>query len=456
MTTETESASYLTEPDNKHLDHIPGHYGSVPYIGNTIELFNDLYGFIDKNYKQYGEVSKIKLVGQPSLLVVGADNYQHIYLDPEKAFSAQMGYDSSIGNFYEGALLLRDFKDHKIQRRLFQTAFKNDQMRGYVDIINPLFQQSITTWQEQKNFKFFPAAKKSLLDVGASVFIGVKEFGSEMDKLNNAFLDISEKGLMSLLRLNIPGLKFHKGKQGAKYLENYFRRIIPIRRAGDGKDMLTYLCKEKLQTGEYYLDSDIIPQASFLLFAAHDTTASTLNTLMLKLAEMPDWQNKLREEALSLNKPMLDYDDLDKLELSELVFKEVLRMIPPTSMLQRRTIKETTLGGLTIPPNTVISVPPVYNHYMPEFWTNPEQFDPYRFAEGREEHKRHSFCYMPFGGGAHKCIGMHFANMIVKCFLHQFLLTYEWSLPEGFKPQHEDFPLPKTKDGLPILLKVRR
>ncbi|MCY4045796.1 MAG: cytochrome P450, partial [Cellvibrionales bacterium] len=284
---DVNAAGYLTEPDNKQLDHIPGNYGPVPYLGNTIEIINNLYGFIDKNYKQYGEVSKIKLVGKPSLLVVGADNYQHIYLDPEKAFSAQMGYDSSLGNFYEGALLLRDFKDHKIQRRLFQTAFKNDQMRGYVDIINPLFQMSIAAWQNQRNLTFFPVVKKTLLDVGASVFIGVKEFGPEMDKLNEAFLNISEKGLMSLLRLNIPGLKFHKGKQGAKYLESYFRNIIPLRREGDGKDMLTFLAKETQENGEYYSDADIIPQASFLLFAAHDTTASTLNTLILKLAEMP-------------------------------------------------------------------------------------------------------------------------------------------------------------------------
>ncbi len=453
MAAQPTSMDYVNEPDCTNLDHIPGSYGPIPYLANVIDIVKDLYGFIDKNYHRFGEVSKIKIAGQPSILVVGADNYQQIYLDREKTFSAQMGYENSLGHFYQKALLLRDFNDHKVQRRMFQTAFKNNQMRGYVDIMNPLFEANLAQWKNQKDFLFFPSVKKILLDVGATVFIGVKELGPEMDKLNEAFLNISEKGLMGAFKVNVPGFKFHKGKQGAKYLEEYFAKTIPIRRAGEGQDMLTHMAKEKMDDGDFFPNEDLIPQASFLLFAAHDTTTSTLNQLVLKLAENPEWQDKIREESRNLNKAQLEYEDLDNMPLMELVFKEVLRMSPSVSLMQRRTIKETTIGGHRIPPNTVISVPPVYNHFMPEFWTNPHTFDPMRFAEGREEHKNHSFCYMPFGGGAHKCIGMHFANMIVKCFLHQFILKYEWTLPEGYKPKHEAFPLPKTADGLPIILK---
>ena len=450
----TPDLSYQTQPDNTRLDHIPGSYGPLPYIGNVIDIVNDLYGFIDSNYKKYGAVTKIKMAGQPGLLVVGAENFKQIYIDKDKNFSAQMGYENSLAHFYRKALLLRDFDDHRFQRRMFQTAFKTDQMRGYVDIMNPLFESNIQDWVERKDFLFFPAIKKTLLDVGATVFIGVEELGEEMDKLNEAFLNISEKGLMGLFKLDIPGLKYHKGKQGARYLEQYFEKVIPERREGSGKDMLTHMAKEKQDNGEYFSNEDLIPQASFLLFAAHDTTTSTLNQLLMLTAMHPEWQEKLREEARALNKPQLEYEDLDTVEMMELVFKETLRMHPSVSMMQRRTIRDCEIDGHKVPANTILFIPPVYNHYMDEFWTNPTEFDPMRFAPGREEHKNHSFCYMPFGGGAHKCIGMHFANMIVKCFMHQFLLKYEWSLPEGYEPKMESFPLPKTADGLPIILKA--
>jgi cytochrome P450 len=345
---------------------------------------------------------------------------------------------------------------------MFQTAFKNEPMKGYVSIMNPLMKANMDSWEGQKNFLFFPAIKKTLLDVGATVFIGVKELGEEMNKLNEAFLNISEKGLMGLFKVDLPGFKYHKGKEGARYLEQYFARIIPERRAGDGQDMLTHMAKEKMENGEFFPDVDLIPQASFLLFAAHDTTTSTLNHVLLYTAKYPEWQQKLREEALALGKETLDYEDLENMETMELVFKEALRMHPSVSMMTRRTIRDCEMkdhktGAVhKVPANTQIYICPVYNHFMPEFWTEPFKFDPLRFSAGREEQKNHSFSYMPFGGGAHKCIGMHFANMIVKCFMHQFLLKYEYSLPEGYSPKMEAFPLPKTADGLPVILKARK
>lgn len=444
---------YLQAKHCTDLDHIPGNYGMVPYVGNTIALVTDLFGFVDKNYKKYGEISKISVGGIKGLLVLGPDNFQQVYLDKTNNFSAQMGYEYSLAHYYRGALLLRDFDEHKVHRRLFQTAFKTEPMRSYVDIINPMLKMNLDSWEGQKDFRFFPAIKKALLEVGASVFIGVKELGPEMDKLNEAFLNISEKGLLGLFKVDLPGFKHHKGKQGERYLQKYFEDIIPKRREGDGDDILSYMSKEKMDNGEYYPVGDLVPQASFLLFAAHDTTTSTLNQMLLLTAQNPEWQTRLREESRALGKAELSFDDLDNLHGLEMVFKETLRLSPSVPMMTRRTINDCEMGGHHVPANTQLFIVPIYNHYMKEYWSDPFTFDPERFSAEREEFKSHSFAYMPFGGGAHKCIGMHFASMIVKCFMHQFLLKYEYSVPENYAPRKEYFPLPKTADGLKLILK---
>ncbi len=453
--TEITAPSYKTQAHNTQLRHIPGDYGLLPYLGKSIELVSDLYAYVDKCYKEYGPVSRTKIGGKEGLLLIGPDIYKQIHLDSDKCFSTQMGYDSNLGEFYRGGLLLLDGDEHRFQRRMFQTAFKTEPMKGYVDIINPLFSSSLASWQHKQDFLFLPAIKRALLEIGSAVFIGVNESDEEMEKMNQAFLDISDKGLMGLFKVNLPGFKFHKGKQGKKYLEKYFSTIIPQRRSGDGNDMLSFMCREKMDNGELFPESMIVPHTSFLLFAAHDTTTSTLSSILLHTAMKPEWQQKMREESLALNKESLDYDDLNKLETLELVFKEALRLHPSVPMMTRRTIKECEIGGFTVPANTMLYLPPSYTHMLPEYWTNPLDFDPNRFTPGREEHKNHSFCYIPFGGGIHKCVGMHFANMMVKCFMHQLLLNYEYSLPADYQPKMQSFPLPKPTDNLPITLKKR-
>lgn len=453
MTSAASSIDYKSMPDNNKLAHIPGNYGKLPYIGNSLDMIDDLYGFVERNYKQYGEIFKIKLGGQVGVMVIGPDNMQRIYLDKDKNFSTQMGYQRSLGYFYQGGLLLRDSDDHKFQRRMFQTAFKNEVMRGYVDIMNPLFEEHVQSWGNIGDFHFFPEIKRALLDVGASVFIGVKEHGPEMQDLNNAFLNVSEKGLMGLFKYDIPGLKFHAGMNGKRFLEKYFADLIPQRRAGDGKDMMSIVCREKMDNGEYYPDSDLIPQLSFLLFAAHDTTTSVLTHMMLYSGQYPEWQEKMREEARALNKSEIAYEDLDNLVIMDRVFKESLRLNPSVSMMTRRTINECELGGQRIPANTILFIPAGYNHRLEKYWPDPLKFDPDRFSPEREEFKNHSFCYIPFGGGAHKCIGLHFANMMSKAVMQKILLNYEWSVPAGYDPKIEAFPLPKPADNLPLSLK---
>ena len=91
-------------------------------------------------------------------------------------------------------------------------------------------------------------------------------------------------------------------------------------------------------------------------------------------------------------------------------------------------------------------------HYWPSLWTNPHDFDPERFAPARAEHRQHAYAYLPFGGGAHLCIGQHFADMEVKSVMHQVLRRFRYSVPEGYRMPYQLVPIAKPRDGLPITL----
>ena len=100
----------------------------------------------------------------------------------------------------------------------------------------------------------------------------------------------------------------------------------------------------------------------------------------------------------------------------------------------------------------MVVVSPIHTHYMKEWWSEPNRFDPERFAPGRAEHERHTHSWVPFGGGPHMCLGRRFAEMQVLLIMHQLLLRYRWSVPEGYVMPVQQAPISKPRDGLPIEL----
>jgi cytochrome P450 len=195
---------------------------------------------------------------------------------------------------------------------------------------------------------------------------------------------------------------------------------------------------------------------SFLMMAAHDTLTSSLTSFIGELAANPDWQSRLRAEVLALGLAPgapSSFDDLEKMPLTEMAFKEALRIKPPVPSMPRRAMRDVTFKGYTIPAGTAVGVNPLFTHHMKDIWPEPDRFDPLRFTE-EAQRNRHRFAWVPFGGGAHMCLGLHFAYMQAKCFARHFLQNIEVSLEPGYKPDWQMWPIPKPKDGLKVRVKA--
>jgi cytochrome P450 len=194
---------------------------------------------------------------------------------------------------------------------------------------------------------------------------------------------------------------------------------------------------------------------SFLMMAAHDTLTSSLTSFVGALAARPEWQVKLRDEVSSLGaaagKPTT-FDNLEAMPLTEMAFKEALRMKPPVPSMPRRATRDFSFRGYAIPTGTLVGVNPLFTHHMPEIWPEPEKFDPMRFTD-EAQRNRHRFAWVPFGGGAHMCLGLHFAYMQAKCFARHFLQNLSVSLEPGYAPDWQMWPIPKPRDGLRVTLK---
>ncbi len=446
------SQSYVNEKANRDLSMIPGDYGR-PVIGHTFDFIDDNLKVMLENYRRYGPVFRLSLAFQNIVSTVGPEFVRQVTLDQEKIFSSQAGWEGMVGEFFQGSLIVQDFEEHRMQRKLMQTAFKAESLHGYIDHMNDIVQATSAAWPKGEPMLFYPAVKSLLLDIAAKVFLGA-QLDQEGPRLNRAFIDFAA-GATSVVKKNWPGFAYHKGLKGRAVLDGFIRERIEGKRQGEGTDMFSHFCRERNEAGDFYSEQEITDHMLFLLFAAHDTTTSALTMAMHQLAGHQAWQETLRGVLREIDDDAPTFDHLGS-NIPELdyTFKELLRIYPPVPGVIRRTIRTCEIGGYEIPAHTMVSTSISATHYLEEYWREPHRFDPLRFAPGREEHKQHKFLWVPFGGGGHKCIGLHFADMLFKCLLINVLRQYrvEYASEKQATGKILYVPFTRPKDNLPLVL----
>ncbi|MCX2982578.1 cytochrome P450 [Halieaceae bacterium IMCC14734] len=403
--------------------------------------------------KDYGDVVMQKMFGMTYVHLMGADAAKLMLVNESQVFSNKKAWDMIIGRIFTNGLMLRDGDDHRYHRRIMQAGFKATALQRYMQEMVPQVETAVAELEADASGKLlaFPAFKHMTLDLAATIFLGM-DLGAEASKISKAFED-TVAASMPRIPWAVPGTILWRGIRARKYIIDYLLREIPAKRSGAGTDMFSLLCRAEDEDGNQYTDQEVADHMLFLMMAAHDTTTSTLTSMTYALARHPEWQERLREEARGLQLEHLDYAHLDGLPLVERVMKEALRMYPPLSTLPKYSLNAFEYAGYTVPANSMIATYPIHTHYMEEYWPEPTRFDPERFSEGRAEQKNHPYCWIPFSGGAHMCIGLHFAIMQVKLVMFEMLKQYQWSVPEGYTMPVQQSPISKPRDDLPITLK---
>jgi cytochrome P450 len=451
LDTRRTRAKGSARPTGGLLRHIPGDDG-WPFVGHTLAIVADYRGFVERRVQRYGMVHRGRAFGHANVTMLGPEANELVFLDPQKQFSSALGWGIVLDKLFPRGLMLLDFDEHRVHRRVLSVAFKADPMRSYLAGLNAGIAKGLAQWPRRRGFKFYPAIKQLTLDLAATSFLG-GELAPELEAVKRAFIAMVAASI-SVIRAPLPGTRFSRGVRGRALLADYFNRQIPLRRERGGDDLFSQLCRATWEDGTLLSNADIVGHMNFLMMAAHDTLTSSLTAFVDRLAADPDWQEKLRAEQRSLglaaDEP-LPFERLDDLALTEMAFKEALRLMPPVPSIPRRALREFEFKGFRIPANVGVNVSPIFTHYMPQLWPDPERYDPMRFTP-QATRGRHKFAFVPFGGGAHMCLGLHFAYMQAKCFTWHLLNNFRVAVEPGYRANWRLLPIPYPRDGLPVML----
>ncbi|WP_374386005.1 cytochrome P450 [Sandaracinobacter sp.] len=445
----------LKSCDFEDLKHVPGPVPGGSRTLRTIRFLADPRKMIAEQAEKFGPVFRRQDYMGWGVTLLGPDANELVLFNKDKIFSNKLGWDPVLELVFPNGLMMMDFDPHRQDRKTLSVAFKPAPMKVYLNGLNEGIERRIGKWSRTDSFKFYPAIKDLTLDLAAGSFLGLP-WGPEAEKINQAFTDMV-RASVAIVRRPLPFTQMRRGVQARAYMCDFFAKEIPNRRGKEGDDFFTQFCNARDEDGNLLGDQAIIDHMNFLMMAAHDTLTSSITSLVYCLGINPEWQEKLREEVDGVRArhgDVLPYEALGELELVEMAFKEALRLVPPVPMMPRRAIKDFEFQGYRIPAGSGVGINPLYTHHMEEHWPEPERFDPLRFTTQMSAN-RHKYAWVPFGGGAHMCLGLHFAYMQAKAFFFRLLSERRIVLPDGYTSEFWMVPIPRPKDGLPVRMLPR-
>jgi cytochrome P450 len=404
----------------------PGPRGSVVQM---LRYARDPLGFYADCARRFGDVFTIPTVLGPIVVCGDPDGVRSIFALPPEGFS-RWSTESVSPLLGEASLLLSGGARHARDRRLLTPPFHGERMRAYGAVMRAAALREAASWASGSAFSMQEASSAISIDVILRAVFGVDE-AAGLVELRAALL--GALAAMSPLLMLFPGLRRHFGGIGPydrmlrvrDRLDALTYAAIARRRAGGGRgdDILGLMLSARYDDGSAMSDREIRDQLLTLVFAGHETSGIALAWAVYWLERTPSVRDRLLGELAALGADPAPAA-LAAAPYLEAVCHETLRLYPVVGEVVRLLRVPLTLGPWTIPAGVPVSAGIALVHARAELYPDPAEFRPERFLERKfAPHE-----YLPFGGGARRCIGAAFALYEMKVVLGTLLAHYRFTL----------------------------
>jgi cytochrome P450 family 110 len=329
----------------------------------------------------------------------------------------------------EQSLIALSGEPHQRMRQLLLPSFHGERMRSYGQLIQEITQQVMAEWQTGRPFAVRKAMQKISLRVILRAVFGLKGgtrytqleelLGWLLDDLSNPvsvcamFFSLFQKDLGPVS----PWGRFIRAR---RQIDRLLFDEITERRAhldDSRNDILTLLMSARTETGEGLTDQELRDELMTLLVAGHETTATALAWALHWIHKLPAVHQRIMGELDALDNHE-DPNVLTRLAYLNAVCSETLRIWPVALLTFPRVAKSRVdLMGSSLDPGTLVTGCIYLAHHREEVYPDPDIFRPERFLERRYS----PYEYLPFGGGARRCIGLAFAQFEMKIALGTIL-----------------------------------
>ena len=425
----------VTPPTNK--TKLPPEVKTPVIIGMTRALL-DQFGTLEKYQKKYGEIfytAKSSLY-PPYVIFSNPKAIEQLFTADPSLFEVDRQSNAPVRILLgDNSLVLLDGIKHKRHRKLLMPPFHGERMKSYSQTMAEVTKEVISSWQVGQTICIRDYTQEISLEVILRTIFGLNE-GQRYDRLKAILVDwleifnsrlnsfflffpILQKDLGALT----PWGKFLRQKRQIRYI---LQQECDRRRQDTdamGEDVLSLLLEARYEDDQPMSDEEIQDELMTMLFAGHETTASSLAWSIYWLHHLPKVGQKCQTELDSLAENS-DFSNIIKLPYLDAVVSETLRLNPVVVFVGRLLKQPFELMGYQFQAGTLL-FPSIYlTHQREDIYPEPQKFKPERFLE-----KQFSpYEFLPFGGGNRRCLGYAFALLEMKLVLATILSHAELEL----------------------------
>lgn len=403
-----------------------------PFIGHLKGFKTDPIQFMLDAAENQGDLVLFKLLNKKIYFLNHPDYVKHILQSNHKNYHKSPGY-KHLRHLGGMGIFTSDGEQWLKQRKLYQPAFSAQSIQNYASIVIQNTNLLLDSWpQKVENGEAINISrdmmKVTMGIISESLFSNRINYQSDLgDALSYALEWINDRALKSpfIWPAKWPTSKNRKFSRAVADLDAIVYKIIADKTAhkSESDDLLSRFMNPG-EGLEGLNPQELRDEVMTIFIAGHETSANVLMWAFYELSRNPEIEATLFDEVNAIGNRELTYADLHQLHYTAQVLNETMRLYPPVWHLGRMNLEKDEIGGYEIPAGSHLRISPLVLHRHPDFWENPNQFDPDRFsAEASAKH--HPFAFIPFGAGPRLCAGRNFAMMEMVLILAKIVRQFK-------------------------------